>query len=333
MFRGIFPVALGAKDWSPSAFRRRTGLVYLPHNNSVWIRKKSRSAILPACKPSRSQCEDVHRPRRVTARSLLRGILLPQKSVGYQEKFPSGAVPWLRLVGWPSMAPWMAGSRQCMRAQARNTGGSKLARALSGSLSPCRCSGWCALLCLALLAPPPATLAHSRADNALYNLDDLELEPLGCGESDPGCLPLSTRRARLGPYCNAVRGPRRMNSVAFWGGWGTLGVALISPCMRLERYSSPHICSSMRYLCSLLRLSSFFPARPLPLFLRALPLSWRRQLGTLGKSLQASWRVLPHPLIAWGLHAAALWVWHIPRLFQATLTSELVHVSQHLSFF
>jgi cytochrome c2 len=33
------------------------------------------------------------------------------------------------------------------------------------------------------------------------------------------------------------------------------------------------------------------------------------------------------------LHAAALWVWHIPRLFQATLTSELAHAWQHLSFF
>jgi cytochrome c oxidase assembly factor CtaG len=73
--------------------------------------------------------------------------------------------------------------------------------------------------------------------------------------------------------------------------------------------------------------------RPLPLFLRALPLPWRRQLGTLSKSLRSSWRVLPHLLIAWALHAVALWVWHIPRLFQATLTSELAHACQHLSFF
>jgi putative membrane protein len=43
--------------------------------------------------------------------------------------------------------------------------------------------------------------------------------------------------------------------------------------------------------------------------------------------------VLPHPLIAWALHAAALWVWHMPLLFQATLTSELAHACQHLSFF
>ena len=73
--------------------------------------------------------------------------------------------------------------------------------------------------------------------------------------------------------------------------------------------------------------------RPLPLFLRALPLAWRRQLGKWGKNLQGSWRVLTHPLVVWTLHAAALWIWHLPRLFQATLTSELAHAWQHLSFF
>jgi cytochrome c oxidase assembly factor CtaG len=73
--------------------------------------------------------------------------------------------------------------------------------------------------------------------------------------------------------------------------------------------------------------------RPLPLFLRALPLPWRRQLGKWGTSLQSSWCVLTHPLVAWAVHAAALWVWHLPRLFQATLTSAQVHAWQHLSFF
>jgi cytochrome c oxidase assembly factor CtaG/cytochrome c2 len=73
--------------------------------------------------------------------------------------------------------------------------------------------------------------------------------------------------------------------------------------------------------------------RPLPLFLRALPLPWRRQLGAVGKGLQGSWRLLTHPLLAWAMHAAALWSWHLPRLFQMTLTSELAHAWQHLSFF
>ncbi|HKC65760.1 MAG TPA: cytochrome c oxidase assembly protein, partial [Pyrinomonadaceae bacterium] len=36
---------------------------------------------------------------------------------------------------------------------------------------------------------------------------------------------------------------------------------------------------------------------------------------------------------AWAVHALALWVWHIPVLFQATLDSEFIHTLQHLSFF
>jgi cytochrome c oxidase assembly factor CtaG len=37
-------------------------------------------------------------------------------------------------------------------------------------------------------------------------------------------------------------------------------------------------------------------------------------------------------LIAWWVHAAALWIWHAPGLFQLTLVNETVHAAQHLSF-
>jgi cytochrome c oxidase assembly factor CtaG len=37
-------------------------------------------------------------------------------------------------------------------------------------------------------------------------------------------------------------------------------------------------------------------------------------------------------MTAWWVHAAALWGWHIPRLFDATLESDWIHSAQHLSF-
>ena len=49
--------------------------------------------------------------------------------------------------------------------------------------------------------------------------------------------------------------------------------------------------------------------------------------------MQSTWRSLTAPLNAWLIHAAALWVWHFPPLFQATLTSDWIHAAQHLSFF
>ena len=32
------------------------------------------------------------------------------------------------------------------------------------------------------------------------------------------------------------------------------------------------------------------------------------------------------------LHAAALWIWHVPLLFDAALDSEALHAIQHFSF-
>jgi putative membrane protein len=74
--------------------------------------------------------------------------------------------------------------------------------------------------------------------------------------------------------------------------------------------------------------------RPVLAYLWALPVSWARVVGSLGKAVwfQRAWRVVTKPLAAWAVHAAALWVWHAPVLFQATLRSDLVHAAQHASF-
>ncbi|MFL5523379.1 MAG: cytochrome c oxidase assembly protein, partial [Gemmatimonadaceae bacterium] len=45
-----------------------------------------------------------------------------------------------------------------------------------------------------------------------------------------------------------------------------------------------------------------------------------------------TWAVVSAPVFAFALHAIALWLWHLPRLYQATLTSELMHSLQHTSF-
>ena len=37
-------------------------------------------------------------------------------------------------------------------------------------------------------------------------------------------------------------------------------------------------------------------------------------------------------MTAWWVHAAALWLWHIPRFFQATLDNDWIHSAQHVSF-
>jgi cytochrome c oxidase assembly factor CtaG len=55
--------------------------------------------------------------------------------------------------------------------------------------------------------------------------------------------------------------------------------------------------------------------------------------------LVAGWpnvRIVPAaltiPLVVWLLHATAMWVWHLPVLYDAAITSDLVHVLEHGSF-
>ena len=44
------------------------------------------------------------------------------------------------------------------------------------------------------------------------------------------------------------------------------------------------------------------------------------------------WLILTAPLAAWLVHAIALWLWHVPTLFEAALASPGVHTLQHTSF-
>jgi putative membrane protein len=62
----------------------------------------------------------------------------------------------------------------------------------------------------------------------------------------------------------------------------------------------------------------------------ALPRRWRtsRSLAAPGHAL----RLASAPLIVFALHAAALWVWHLPVLYEAALLDDRVHLIQHVCF-
>jgi cytochrome c oxidase assembly factor CtaG/cytochrome c2 len=120
---------------------------------------------------------------------------------------------------------------------------------------------------------------------------------------------------------------------AFAAGWFVLGIALVSPVHRLgSTLFSAHMVQ--HELLMVVAAPLLVLGRPLIPFIWALPLSWRRAVGgwaTFGP-VQRVWVLISLPLVAWGLHAVAIWAWHAPGLFQATLRSESVHTAQHLSF-
>ncbi|HEY4305401.1 MAG TPA: cytochrome c oxidase assembly protein [Gemmatimonadaceae bacterium] len=76
-------------------------------------------------------------------------------------------------------------------------------------------------------------------------------------------------------------------------------------------------------------------AEPGVAMLWAFPHRVRRSIGAVLSAhvVRRVWHWLTRPVDAFLLHALAIWLWHIPSLFQAALTNESVHAAQHITFF
>ena len=138
---------------------------------------------------------------------------------------------------------------------------------------------------------------------------------------------------RLWRAAEAGRGIRRWEAYCYAAGWLALFVALVSPLHPMgEVLFSAHM--TQHELLMLVAAPLLVLGRPVVAFLWALPVERARRVGALGRAdwFRGAWRALTNPLAAWGLHAAALWAWHVPAFFQATLRSDLVHTFQHVCF-
>jgi cytochrome c oxidase assembly factor CtaG len=111
-------------------------------------------------------------------------------------------------------------------------------------------------------------------------------------------------------------------------------IALVSPLHPWgEVLFSAHM--TQHEILMLISAPLFVIGRPFIAAMWAVPREARRPIGSVFSSsgLKTAWRFVTVPFVAWAVHAAALWAWHIPFLFQATLRSDLVHTLQHTSFF
>jgi cytochrome c oxidase assembly factor CtaG len=151
---------------------------------------------------------------------------------------------------------------------------------------------------------------------------------------DPGVVvPLVLVAVLYACGASAKHGVSNRQQLYFWSGWFVLSMALLSPLHPLgESLFFAHMIQHellMVVAAPLLVLS-----RPVVALLWGLPPGCRRVFGQWSKraAFQASWRFATHPMTAWWIHATALWVWHTPRLFEATLRNDWVHSAQHLSF-
>jgi cytochrome c oxidase assembly factor CtaG/cytochrome c551/c552 len=125
----------------------------------------------------------------------------------------------------------------------------------------------------------------------------------------------------------------RWEVAAFVTGWVVLGLSLLSPLHALGgALFSAHMVQHellMAVAAPLLVLG-----RPVLPLLRAAPGPARRAVARLAAvpSVRAAWGAVTTPLAATAIHGVAVWVWHLPSLFQATLESEPLHALQHASF-
>ncbi|MFL5333936.1 MAG: cytochrome c oxidase assembly protein [Geminicoccaceae bacterium] len=179
-------------------------------------------------------------------------------------------------------------------------------------------------------------------------LDELRTAPLCFGGMLDGSwtdgpaivLPLAAIAAvyaagalRLWHRADRGRHARIGEGLLFASGWGVLSLALVSPLHPLgERLFTAHMLEHellMAVAAPLLVLS-----RPLAALLWGLPVSWRRQLAWAGHASPVAcvWRIASRPSVATLLHGAAIWLWHLPTLFEAALAQGVLHYLQHASF-
>jgi cytochrome c oxidase assembly factor CtaG len=74
--------------------------------------------------------------------------------------------------------------------------------------------------------------------------------------------------------------------------------------------------------------------RPFTAFLWALPPRARAAIGSAVRSRpwRAAWGFATGAFTVWLLHAAALWIWHVPFLYEAALRNDGIHRLQHVCF-
>jgi len=139
---------------------------------------------------------------------------------------------------------------------------------------------------------------------------------------------------RLWRHAGFGRGIRLFDVIAFFFGWLTLVAALSSP---LDELSEQSQVAHMIQHELLMVIAAPLVAISLPLVatLWAMPRRMRRAaIDTASTHAVArTWRLLTLPVSVFLLYGIALWIWHMPALYDAALEHEPVHVVQHLCFF
>jgi putative membrane protein len=186
------------------------------------------------------------------------------------------------------------------------------------------------IACL-LLAGAGTAGAHgmaAAAESARWTLDPWVVTPLAAG----GLL-YASGVARLHERARNWPGSRTWQACSYAAAWLMLGGALVSPLHWLgEHLFTFHMIE--HELVMVVAAPLFVLARPAGPMLWALPAPLRRATARAAVQpvLRSAWLWLTRPRHATLLHGLAIWIWHLPLLFDAAVVNLTLHRLQHLSF-
>ncbi|VWB49790.1 cytochrome c oxidase assembly protein [Burkholderia latens] len=190
--------------------------------------------------------------------------------------------------------------------------------------------------CAMLLAAARASGAHAHviaAGGTDANPFRWPFEPFVIALLAAAAVGYTLGYRRLARQSRHGRAQLARRAAAFAAGLATLFVALCTPLDTLGgALFSAHMVQHELLMIVAAPLAVL--GRPLPTWLWALPPRARFRAARIARArgLRTTWRTATAPVPAWLLHAAALWIWHIPRCFDAALASPAVHALQHASF-
>jgi putative membrane protein len=116
-------------------------------------------------------------------------------------------------------------------------------------------------------------------------------------------------------------------------GWFALTVAFASPFIAATQgVFSAHMVQ--HELLMVVGAPLMVLGRPLAIWTWALPSHLRLTIARpfRGRHVRRAWSVLSTPVAATALHAVAIWVWHVPALFERVEASLVLHTLQHCAF-
>jgi putative membrane protein len=179
-------------------------------------------------------------------------------------------------------------------------------------------------MALATLAP----VAHSHPVGSDATAGRIALEGVLVALMLASALGYAIGVARLWRRAGAGRGISGHEVFRFTCGWSVLAAALLPPIDTLADGSfAVHMVQ--HELLMVVAAPLLVASRTFEAWAWALRGGGVRVLSTLA----AGWRWLATPRRSWWLHAAALWLWHVPAFFDAALENISIHALQHLSFF